>query len=185
MTSLSRVTADEQTPRSLQTPSQKSSYLSPAGASDDRARPQKTVVAPKLGATPSKLSQTPLEPESLNPRRVSDKARLRRAAAAAALWLGVVLPLAAVGAKFDTGSSRRREIWLAAALAPPGVWLRYALSKCNVRPKGGVKWLPVGTLLANVIASSGMAGLSVVQVSVRACLHSIRFSEFSRLDLEC
>ncbi|GAQ84948.1 hypothetical protein KFL_002140020 [Klebsormidium nitens] len=165
--SLSRITADEQSPTEPKTASQKSFRQLPAGASNAGTRPENRVVAPEIRTTPSKLCERPPKTEPLNPQRVSDKTRLRRAAAAAALWLGVVLPLAAVGAKFDTGSSRRREIWLAAALAPPGVWLRYLLSRFNVRPKGGLKWLPVGTLLANVIASAGMAGLSVVLVSVR------------------
>lgn len=85
----------------------------------------------------------------------------------ATLWFCVILPLAVIGVKFDTQSTRRREIWFGVALAPPGVWLRYLLSRYNVRPKSRVLWLPVGTFLANAIASAAMAALSTTQALVR------------------
>jgi hypothetical protein len=107
--------------------------------------------------------QNPPKPKPLKPHHPSRKSSLRALSLAGFLWLCVLLPLTAVGARYDT---RRREIWLGAALAPPGVWLRYLLSRCNVRPKGSVNWLPVGTMTANVVASALGAAMALLLVSV-------------------
>jgi hypothetical protein len=104
------------------------------------------------------------------PHHPSRKSSLCALSLAAFLWLCVLLPLTAVGARYDTPSTRRRGIWLGAALAPPGVWLRYLLSRCNVRPKGSVNWLPVGTMTANVLASALGAVMALLLVSV-SCSH--------------
>ncbi|KAH7297162.1 hypothetical protein KP509_26G056400 [Ceratopteris richardii] len=57
-----------------------------------------------------------------------------------------------------------RILWLAALVGPPGVWLRWHLARFNGR---GIfrkfKWLPVGTLLANLLGASLNAILAFLE----------------------
>ncbi|KAK9131790.1 hypothetical protein Scep_011318 [Stephania cephalantha] len=61
------------------------------------------------------------------------------------------------------------ELWLACIVGPPGVWVRWFLARLNGRglgKKGSFKWIPFGTLAANVLAAALMAALSTVRKAV-------------------
>ncbi|KAK9150124.1 hypothetical protein Syun_008433 [Stephania yunnanensis] len=61
------------------------------------------------------------------------------------------------------------ELWLACIVGPPGVWVRWFLARLNGRglgKKGSYKWIPFGTLAANVLAAALMAALSTVRKAV-------------------
>lgn len=80
------------------------------------------------------------------------------------LWVGAIV-LTVV----DTDSVERRRLWLACVVGPPGVWARWLLARLNgqgIGPKRHLKWLPIGTLLTNLVASTLEAGLAVVLVVV-------------------
>lgn len=71
--------------------------------------------------------------------------------------------------EFPSGSSEA-ELWLACMVAAPGVWIRWWLARFNGRGFGKAalfKWIPFGTLIANVGAACVMAGLSTVKKAVR------------------
>jgi len=60
-------------------------------------------------------------------------------------------------------------LWLGCSVAPPGVWLRWYLARLNGQGIGkqrSLKWLPVGTLAANVLAAAIMASLAVTAKAV-------------------
>ena len=46
----------------------------------------------------------------------------------------------------------RRAQWLAVLLGPPGCFLRWYLSRFNYKLHGRWRWLPCGTLAANMAA---------------------------------
>ncbi|KAL2650051.1 hypothetical protein R1flu_018179 [Riccia fluitans] len=80
------------------------------------------------------------------------------------LWVGSLLLTV-----FDSSSISRRTLWLACLVAPPGVWMRWYFARLNgqgIGPKHSVRWLPIGTLLVNVSASSMEAGLATVEAAV-------------------
>lgn len=57
-------------------------------------------------------------------------------------------------------------LWLACIVGPPGVWLRWFLAGYNGRGfgrAGTMKWVPIGTLAANVLAAILMAGLATIK----------------------
>ncbi|XP_074557378.1 uncharacterized protein LOC141813331 isoform X2 [Curcuma longa] len=59
--------------------------------------------------------------------------------------------------------------WLAFLVGPPGVWIRWHLARLNGQGLGRkrmLKWLPIGTLLANVLAACVMAALATISKSV-------------------
>ncbi|KAK9152766.1 hypothetical protein Sjap_000246 [Stephania japonica] len=65
----------------------------------------------------------------------------------------------------DTSAS----LWLACIVGPPGVWVRWFLARLNGKglgKKGSFKWIPFGTLAANVLAAALMAALSTVKKAV-------------------
>ncbi|KAL9396178.1 hypothetical protein Peur_010431 [Populus x canadensis] len=67
----------------------------------------------------------------------------------------------------DSGGA---QLWLACIVAPPGVWIRWFLARLNGRglgKAGSLKWVPFGTLIANVSAACIMAALSTVKKAVR------------------
>lgn len=71
--------------------------------------------------------------------------------------------------EFSSGSSAA-QLWLACIVGPPGVWIRWFLARLNGRGLGRaglLKWLPFGTLIANVSAACIMAALSTVTKAVR------------------
>ncbi|KAG8092609.1 hypothetical protein GUJ93_ZPchr0012g20542 [Zizania palustris] len=83
------------------------------------------------------------------------------------LWiLSIVLAIVKVHSLADGA-----VLWLGCSVAPPGVWLRWYMARLN---GGGIgigkhrhlKWLPFGTLAANVLAAAIMAALSVTAKAV-------------------
>ncbi|RAL38779.1 unnamed protein product [Cuscuta campestris] len=75
--------------------------------------------------------------------------------------------------KFKKGNSESR-LWLACLVGPLGVWIRWFLARLNGRglgKSGLLKWVPFGTLIANVSAASVMAGLATLKkvVSTKDC----------------
>ncbi|KAL6906364.1 hypothetical protein ACP4OV_003965 [Aristida adscensionis] len=76
------------------------------------------------------------------------------------LWvLSIVLAIVKVHSLADGA-----VLWLGCTVAPPGVWLRWYLARLNGQGIGKgkfFKWLPIGTLAANVLAAGIMAALSV------------------------
>lgn len=81
------------------------------------------------------------------------------------LFLSVSLWGAALILTLKNGYSEKlRILWLACIVAPPGVWARWYLARLNGRGLGTrLKWLPLGTLLANLFAASLEAVLGSVQ----------------------
>lgn len=72
--------------------------------------------------------------------------------------------------KFDSGGSEA-ELWLACMVAPLGVWIRWSLAPLNGRGLGRarlLKWVPFGTLIANVSACCVMAALATVKKAVNS-----------------
>ncbi|KAL3824905.1 hypothetical protein ACJIZ3_020934 [Penstemon smallii] len=69
---------------------------------------------------------------------------------------------------FETGGSEA-ELYLACLVGPFGVWMRWLLARLNGRGLGKndtVKWIPFGTLAANVLAACVMAALATVKKAV-------------------
>ncbi|KAM4080688.1 hypothetical protein ACJW30_11G036600 [Castanea mollissima] len=72
--------------------------------------------------------------------------------------------------EFRSGSSGA-QLWLACFVGPPGVWIRWFLARLNGRGLGKAglfKWVPFGTLAANVSAACIMAALSTVKKKVNS-----------------
>ncbi|XP_073002282.1 uncharacterized protein [Typha latifolia] len=66
-------------------------------------------------------------------------------------------------------SSDGAVLWLGCLVAPPGVWARWYLARLNGEGLGKrrlLKWLPFGTLCANVLAACLMATLAVISKAV-------------------
>lgn len=60
-------------------------------------------------------------------------------------------------------------LWLGCLVGPPGVWARWYLARLNGHGfgrKGLLKWLPIGTLSANILAACLMAALSTISKAV-------------------
>ncbi|KAG6714802.1 hypothetical protein I3842_05G220600 [Carya illinoinensis] len=65
--------------------------------------------------------------------------------------------------EFSSGSNGA-QLWLACIVGPPGVWIRWFLARLNGRGLGRaglLKWVPFGTLIANVSAACIMAALAI------------------------
>ncbi|XP_027368365.1 fluoride export protein 2-like [Abrus precatorius] len=80
---------------------------------------------------------------------------------------------ALVKAEFKHGGSDA-QLWFACMVGPLGVWVRWFLARLNGRGLGRtglLKWIPFGTLAANVSAASVMAALASVNkaVNTRDC----------------
>ncbi|XP_028775015.1 fluoride export protein 2 isoform X3 [Neltuma alba] len=76
-------------------------------------------------------------------------------------------------AKFKHGGSAA-QLWFGCMVGPVGVWIRWFLARLNGRglgKSGLMKWLPFGTLIANVSAACVMAALATVKeaVNTRNC----------------
>ncbi|KAI9106619.1 hypothetical protein K1719_022147 [Acacia pycnantha] len=70
--------------------------------------------------------------------------------------------------EFKHGESEA-ELWLACLVGPLGVWIRWFLARLNGRGIGRarlLKWIPFGTLIANVSAACVMSALAIVKKSV-------------------
>jgi len=75
---------------------------------------------------------------------------------------------ALVKAEFRHGGSAA-ELWFACMVGPIGVWIRWFLARLNGRGLGKAglfKWIPFGTLIANVSAACVMAALASVKKAV-------------------
>lgn len=59
------------------------------------------------------------------------------------------------------------ELWVGCLVGPVGVWVRWFLARLNVRGVGRWKWVPIGTLIANVSAACVMAALATVKKAVK------------------
>ncbi|XP_039132976.1 uncharacterized protein LOC120270039 [Dioscorea cayenensis subsp. rotundata] len=91
------------------------------------------------------------------------------------LILGALWSLSCVLAKRKIDSvTNGAVLWLACLVGPPGVWFRWYLARLNGRGigrKGILKWLPMGTLIANILAACIMAALSTInkEVNTKKC----------------
>ena len=84
--------------------------------------------------------------------------------------------------EFSSGNSAA-QLWLACMVGPFGVWIRWFLARLNGRglgKNGSLKWVPFGTLIANVSAACIMAVLAVLKKVVRFhllhCICSLLYS---------
>ncbi|OMO62590.1 Camphor resistance CrcB protein [Corchorus capsularis] len=98
----------------------------------------------------------------------------RQLAAMLVLLLVLVVLLSVSGAllkeEFGSGSSGA-QLWLACLVGSLGVWMRWFLARLNGRglgKSGILRWLPFGTLIANVSAACIMAALSTLVKSVNS-----------------
>lgn len=88
------------------------------------------------------------------------------------LMLGLLWGISAAleNREFHSGSSGA-QLWLACLVGPFGVWIRWFLARrLNGRglgKSGLLKWLPFGTLVANVSAACVMAALATLMKAVR------------------
>lgn len=76
--------------------------------------------------------------------------------------------------EFDSGSSEA-QLFLACMVGPLGVWIRWYLARLNGRGLGrdaALKWIPFGTLAANVSAACVMAALATLKKAVNIDLFS-------------
>ncbi|KAJ8541695.1 hypothetical protein K7X08_002511 [Anisodus acutangulus] len=70
--------------------------------------------------------------------------------------------------EFSSGSTKA-QLWLACMVGPFGVWIRWFLARLNGRGLGKssrLKWVPFGTLIANVSAACVMAALATLKKAV-------------------
>ncbi|XWS25187.1 hypothetical protein CRYUN_Cryun27aG0048300 [Craigia yunnanensis] len=86
------------------------------------------------------------------------------------LVLGVLLIVSGALLKKEFGSgSSGAQLWLACLVAPLGVWIRWFLARLNghgLGKSGILRWLPFGTLIANVSAACITAALSILEKAV-------------------
>lgn len=73
-----------------------------------------------------------------------------------------------------TSGSPKVQLWLACIVGPFGVWIRWFLARLNghgLGKSGLLKWVPFGTLIANVSAACVMAALATLKkaVSTQTC----------------
>lgn len=71
--------------------------------------------------------------------------------------------------EFKDGGSKA-QLWLACIVGPFGVWIRWYLARLNGRglgKSGSLKWVPFGTLIANITAACVMAGLASLKMAVK------------------
>lgn len=81
------------------------------------------------------------------------------------LWIGGL-----VLSNIDFISHHGTKLWFACIVGPFGVWTRWFLARLNGQGIGAqkhLKWLPVGTLLTNLIAVCLMASLSLINLLVK------------------
>ncbi|KAJ7959103.1 UPF0695 membrane protein C977.11/PB8B6.06c family [Quillaja saponaria] len=73
-----------------------------------------------------------------------------------------------VKAEFNSGGSGA-QLWFACMVGPIGVWIRWYLARLNgygLGRAGLLKWIPFGTLIANVSAACVMAALAIVKKAI-------------------
>ncbi|GKV37658.1 hypothetical protein SLEP1_g45658 [Rubroshorea leprosula] len=99
-------------------------------------------------------------------------------------WPVMVVLLLSLGALWSLSGALLKEefnstsagpqLWLACLVGPPGVWIRWFLARFNGRGlgKAGIlRWVPFGTLGANVSAACVTSGLATLKkaVNTRTC----------------
>ncbi|KAJ8771227.1 hypothetical protein K2173_026096 [Erythroxylum novogranatense] len=86
------------------------------------------------------------------------------------LILALLLTVSGTQLKQDYNTNASgAQLWAACIVAAPGVWIRWFLARLNGRglgKSGHFKWLPFGTLAANVSAASIMAAISTLRKAV-------------------
>ncbi|XVF39394.1 hypothetical protein PTKIN_Ptkin01aG0031300 [Pterospermum kingtungense] len=102
-----------------------------------------------------------------------NSSRRRHLAAMVVLLLVLGLLLSLSGSlfkeEFVNDHSSGAQLWLACLVAPLGVWIRWFLARLNGLGNSGIlRWLPIGTLIANVSAATIMAALSIVEKLVNS-----------------
>ncbi|KAJ0973281.1 hypothetical protein J5N97_021240 [Dioscorea zingiberensis] len=84
--------------------------------------------------------------------------------------IGVLWTLSGVLAKRKLDNvTNGAVLWLGCLVGPPGVWARWYLARLNgqgLGRKGTLKWLPIGTLTANILAACIMAALETISKEV-------------------
>ncbi|GAB4817231.1 hypothetical protein N2152v2_004277 [Parachlorella kessleri] len=75
--------------------------------------------------------------------------------------LGMTAALA-VGTALETGHTWLRQIWIAILFGPLGCTLRWWLSRYNYKLHGSWSWFPIGTFVANMLATAIDFGLQCV-----------------------
>ncbi|PON59814.1 camphor resistance CrcB family protein [Parasponia andersonii] len=91
------------------------------------------------------------------------------------LILGLLWSVSAILLRDEFSSDGgEAQLWLGCIVGPPGVWIRWFLARLNGRglgKAGRLKWIPFGTVIANVSAACIMAALSTTrkEVNTKTC----------------
>lgn len=75
--------------------------------------------------------------------------------------------------EFNKANNKNAQLLFACIVGPFGVWTRWYLARLNGRgigERGILKWVPFGTLAANVLASCLMAALAILKKAVKSFL---------------
>ncbi|KAL0911018.1 hypothetical protein M5K25_019119 [Dendrobium thyrsiflorum] len=86
-----------------------------------------------------------------------------------AIWVSLWCLSGALARKKLDNPTSGAVLWLGCLVGPIGVWARWYLARLNgqgLGKKGYLKWLPIGTLLANFLAACIMAALSTISKAV-------------------
>ncbi|GAB2271540.1 hypothetical protein Dimus_006373 [Dionaea muscipula] len=91
------------------------------------------------------------------------------------IWMLLVILSAVLETKEFANGGSEAQLWLACLVAPLGVWIRWWLSRLNgqgLGPRGLLKWVPFGTLIANVLAACIMAALATIKekINTQKCI---------------
>lgn len=85
------------------------------------------------------------------------------------MWGGLWATSAVLESKEFKNSGKGAQLWLACLVGPFGVWIRWWLARLNGRGLGKTgqwKWIPFGTLIANVSAACVMSALATMKKAV-------------------
>lgn len=85
------------------------------------------------------------------------------------MWIGLWVTSGTLERKEFKDGGSEAQLWLACFFGPLGVWIRWWLARLNGRGLGKAgfyKWIPFGTLAANVSAACVMAALATVKKAV-------------------
>ena len=86
------------------------------------------------------------------------------------LMLGLLWSLSGILLREEfSNDTDKAQLWLGCLVGPLGVWIRWLLARLNGRGlgrAGRLRWIPFGTLIANVSASCIMAALATVKKAV-------------------
>ncbi|KAL9229118.1 hypothetical protein vseg_004622 [Gypsophila vaccaria] len=85
------------------------------------------------------------------------------------MWVGMWITSGILEKKEFKDGGSGAQLWLACFVGPFGVWIRWWLARLNGKglgKSGRWKWIPFGTLIANVSAACMMAALATVKKAV-------------------